>query len=86
MAMTQRERMIATVTGLAVAAFAADYFAVSPYLEARAAVIGEADKAVEYARRAGAQRPRTQGIPQGIQGLATVICLSSRGEWAPMRL
>jgi hypothetical protein len=44
MAMTRRERMIATVTALAVAAFAADHYAITPYFVARAAVADETDK------------------------------------------
>jgi len=44
MAMTQRERMIAAVTGIAVGAFALNYYAIDPYIAERDAVKRDQEK------------------------------------------
>ena len=47
MAMTQRERMIAAVTGIAVGAFALNYYALDPYLDARRSASADKKKFTE---------------------------------------
>src|SRR5436309_857571 len=52
MAMTQRERMIAAVTGLAVGAFALNYYALDPYLDARRSAIADKQKYTDQSNAA----------------------------------
>ena len=71
MAMTQRERMIATVTGLAVAAFAADYFAITPYLTARAAVAKEIDDSADRLSKAERTFARQRKLEQAWKAMVS---------------